>query len=221
LVVLNRFELLSAFVSFTILPNDFFGLKNFTSLMLKEGLSFYIEFCINFSLFMNFFSLNYTDFEFALLAEYLGLDFLILKVYFLRSSIIFFAKLIFIWPFSGWFWDLSIYNLLFEAFDSLFTLLLNIYVTYLLSFYFEVSSPWLMYFRWMLNPDFTWYFLSCDSRPFFLVTGCVLKISAECLKGFFKYLFGRGWSQNSDWKNSMFEVLSLVLILILCSFCNI
>ena len=82
---LNRFELLSDFASFIIFPNDFFGLKNFTSFMLNDGLNFYIEFSINFSLFTNFFSLNSTDFEVDLLAEYLELDLLILKVYFFIS----------------------------------------------------------------------------------------------------------------------------------------
>jgi hypothetical protein len=63
--------------------------------MLKEGFNFYIEFRINFYLFINFLSLYYSDFELLLFYEYLELYFLSLKVYFFKSSIIFLAKLIF------------------------------------------------------------------------------------------------------------------------------
>ena len=63
--------------------------------MLNYGRNFYIEFLISLSLFISFSWLNYTDLEADLLAEYLELDFLILKVYFFKSSISFLAKFIF------------------------------------------------------------------------------------------------------------------------------
>lgn len=66
---LNKFELLSPFASFIDFPRDFLELKNFTSFMLKDGLSFYIEFCINFYLLIALFSLNSTDFDVYLFPE--------------------------------------------------------------------------------------------------------------------------------------------------------
>ena len=153
---LNKLELLYAFGSLLILLKDFFELKNFTSLMLNSGLNFYIEFFISLSLFINFSWLNYTDFEADLLAEYLELDFFILKVYFFKSSISFLAKFILLSLFSFWICEFSCYILLFEALVSLFTLLLKIDLPNDgSSFYPDASLPLMKYFRWMLKPDFT------------------------------------------------------------------
>ncbi len=153
---LNKFELLSPFASFIDFPIDFLELKNFTSFMLKDGLSFYIEFCINFYLLIALFSLNSTDFDVYLFPEYLELDFLIWNVYLFISSINFFAKFIFPWLLFPYIWELYNYIFVFEAFVSLFTLLLKMDL-FIEGSSFGVDSFWPLsiYFLWILNPDLT------------------------------------------------------------------
>ena len=60
--------------------------------MLNAGFSFYNEFLIKDYRLSNFFDFIYTDLEVILLQSYLWLFFLVLKVYLLRSSMIFLAK---------------------------------------------------------------------------------------------------------------------------------
>ena len=135
--------------------NDFLDATNFTRFMLNAGFSFYNEFLIKDYRLSNFFDFIYTDLEVILLESYLWLFFLVLKVYLLRSSMIFLAKSILNYA-DFYFFSVNDSEIIFFwTLDQLLTLLLKISPTDLSYTDLYIDWPLLVYFLCRLNPDFT------------------------------------------------------------------
>lgn len=168
--------------------SDFLELKNFTSFILNDGFNFYIDFFSYSYRFRTFFAI-YIDLDGFEVSVYLNPLFLFnLKVSFLRSSIIFFAKFILDFELIYFPWS-NCETLVFDTLDYEFTLLWKMDLTDLASIsacYFYLVF---MSFLWDMNPDFTWYFLFYTYGEFFLDTGSVARPLISALEFFRKDFF--------------------------------